>query len=283
MKTFFQNLNYDIRRDTRAFARNRSALVVANLLVLPWAWVIVSGRNLNAWQYFLQVLAIMVLYWFFTRRREMETVPVRQPLIESAIALALVLVWMLFRIGQYTDVYELPEWRVASVEDVLDTVVPKMLEMFFVPLAIWLALRYRPSDLGLRSKRFDWVPALLPIAALIFVGLRNNKPDEWWDSIVYFFFGAGVPEEFLFRGIVQTRLEALLKSPAWGLYLGALVFGVSHLPINLSTARPDNWLSAFESALTFQMTVGFALGYCYQRVRSLPPLMVIHTLIDAAP
>jgi membrane protease YdiL (CAAX protease family) len=31
------------------------------------------------------------------------------------------------------------------------------------------------------------------------------------------------------------------------------------------------------------MSVGFALGYAFYRTRSLFPLMVIHTLIDAAP
>lgn len=283
MKPYFQNLQLDIRNDARSFARNRSALIVANLLLLPWFLVIVTGRNVNAWQLLAEIFGIMLAYWFFTRHRAVETTAVRMPIVESAVALALVLVWMLFRIGQYTNLYALPAVALANLSDVMDTIVPKLLEMFFLPLAIWLALGYRPRELGLRSMRFDWVPALVPMAVLVFAGLENHTPADWWNKFVYFLFGAGIPEEFFFRGIVQTRLVALVKNPAWGLYLAALVFGASHLPINLSNARPDNWLSAFESAFTFQLSVGFALGYAYYRVRSLPPLMILHTLINAAP
>ena len=283
MRNFFQNFWRDTKHDARAFARNRDALLVANLLLLPWFLVIVTGRNLNAWQPLLEIFGIIFVYWFFTRQRAHETVAVHRPIIETAMALGLVLVWMLFRIGQYANVYALPTVSVVNLRDVMETIVPKLIEMVMLPLALWLAMGYRPRDLGLRSKRFDWVPALLPMAALLFMGLSNKPPLEWWNRAVYFFLGAGVPEEFLFRGLVQTRLEALLKNPVWGLYLAAFVFGASHLPINLSTARPDNWISAFESAFTFQLSVGFALGYAYQRVRSLPPLMIIHTLINSAP
>ncbi len=283
MKKFFQTVLADTKHDARTFAQNRSALIVANLLLLPWFLVIVTGRNLNAWQPLLEIFGIMAAYWFFTRGRDAELSRVRQPIIESALALALVLIWMLFRIGQYAHVYDLPQVAVADVRDVMETIVPKLIEMVLVPLVIWLALGYRPRELGLRSMRSDWVPALVPMAALIFIGLSNNKPLEWWSSAVYFFLGAGMPEEFLFRGILQTRLEALVKNPVWGLYLASFVFGASHLPINLSNASPNNWLSAFESAFTFQLSVGFALGYAYQRARSLPPLMLIHTLINSAP
>ncbi|MBI4674897.1 MAG: CPBP family intramembrane metalloprotease [Chloroflexi bacterium] len=283
MKNYFRDFIQDSKHDARAFAQNRSALMVANLLLLPWFLVIVTGRNLEAWQPLAVVFGVMFAYWFFTRQRVSELLPVRQPIIESALALALVLAWMLFRIGQYANVYELPQLSVAAIPDVFETIAPKLIEMVILPLALWLALRYRPRELGIRIAWRAWIPALAPMAALIFLGLHNNKPGEWWDSLIYFFLGAGLPEEFLFRGLLQARLEALLKNPAWALYLAAFVFGASHLPINLSGARPDNWLSAFESAFTFQLSVGFALGYAFYRVRNLAPLMVLHTLIDAAP
>ncbi len=283
MKTFFQDLVQDTKHDARAFAQNRAALIVANLVLLPWFVVIVTGRNLDAWQPLLEVFGILFVYWFFTRRQASEMLPVRQPIIESALALALVLVWMLFRIGQYASMYDLPEFSVAAIPDVYETIVPKIIEMVILPLALWTAMGYRRRELGLRFGWRAWIPALAPMAVLIYLGLQNNKPAEWWDSLIYFFLGAGLPEEFLFRGLLQSRFEALLKNPTWAIYLAALVFGASHLPINLGSARPENWISAFESAFTFQLSVGFALGYAFYRARSLPPLMVIHTLINAAP
>lgn len=283
MRRFFVELRSDIQATVREFARNRPALVVANLLLLPWFLAIVSGRNTNPWAPFAEIFGIMLVYWFFTRRQLVELLPVKKPIVETAIALGLVLLWMLFRIGQYTDVIVLPQVPVLAVEDVLDTIAPKMLEMVLVPLAIWFSLRYRPRELGLKFSLRDWIPALFPMLALIAWGLSNNRPQEWWESVVFFYFGAGLPEELLFRGILQTRLETLLKNPIWGLYLASFIFGASHLPINLSNASADNWISAFESAFTFQLSVGFALGYAYQRVRSMIPVTVIHTLINAAP
>ncbi|HZQ09799.1 MAG TPA: CPBP family intramembrane glutamic endopeptidase [Anaerolineae bacterium] len=283
VKGGFRQLGRDVKDSIQSFARNRSALIVANLVLAPWFVVIVIGHNTNPWSSFAMIFGIMFVYWFFTRGRANETVPVRQPIIEAALALSIVLLWMLYRIGEYVDLYKLPHMGLGSLKDIFDTIVPKFLEMFVLPLVVWLLLRYRPRDLGLRGRWRDWIPALIPIAALIFFGLRNNTPRQWSDDTFFFFLGAGLPEEFLFRGILQPRLESLLKSPVWGLYLASLMFGMSHLPINLSNTTPQNWNVAFESAFTFQLSVGFALGYAFQRVRNIVPLMVIHTLIDSAP
>lgn len=278
-----RELFVDARHDARAWAHSPSAVIVTLLLLAPWAAVLVTRRNTDPFPALAMIFGIMLVYWVFTRHSVMEMLPVHQPLIESAIALGLVALWMLFRVGQYTAFFTLPELSVASIRDVIETIVPKLLEMVVVPLVIWLALGYRPRELGLRLRWRDWLPAGVLCAALLVEGLRNNSPQEWWDRALYFYLGAGLPEEFLFRAILQPRLETLARSPVWGLYLASLVFGMSHLPINLSNAEPSNWISAFDSALTFQLSVGFALGFAFQRVRSILPLTVIHALVDAAP
>lgn len=283
VRTEAQSVITDGRATIRAFARNRSALIVANLVLLPWFLTIVSGRNTNPWYSFGIIFGIMFVYWFFTRRRETEMPRVSRPIIESAMALGLVLLWMVFRVGQFGDWFELPSADFFSITNVYESVAPKMIEMVIAPLAIWLSLKYRPRELGLRASPKDWAPALLPLAALAVVGLQNNTREEWGASLLYFYFGAGLPEELLFRGILQSRLEALLKNPVWGLYLASFVFGASHLPINLSNTAANNWISAFETAFTFQLSIGFALGYAFQRARNVLPLSVVHTFINAAP
>lgn len=280
---YLRGVRDDTRAALRGLARNRSALIVANLLFLPWFLVMVTGRNTNPWAALAEIFGIIAVYWFFTRRPAGENLPVQRPLGETALALALVAAWMLFRIGQYAHVYTLPQVSAASIRDVYETVIPKLLEMFLLPLAIWLGLRYTLRQLGLLGRARAWLPALVPGAVLVAWGLYNHNPFQLWDRIVFFYLGAGLPEEFLFRSVLQSRLQVLLASPAWALYLAALVFGASHIPINLSTATPENWVSAFESAFTFQLGVGFALGFAFQRTRNLLPLTVLHALIDAAP
>lgn len=283
MKIFVRGIFFDAKISARAFARNRSALIVANLLLLPWFLVMVTGRNTNPWNAFGLIFGIMFVYWFCTRGRAVELLPISRPIIETALALGLVLVWMLFRIGQYGNLYELPRLVILGNKDLYETIVPKTIEMVLLPLALWLALRYRPRDLGLRADWRGWVPALVLILVFVVYAVMSSKQQQWWQNIVYFYFGAGLPEEFTFRGILQPRLETLLKNPAWGLYLASFVFGASHLPINLANASANNWISAFESAFTFQLSIGFALGFAFQRVRNVMPLTIIHTLIDAAP
>lgn len=283
MRTFFRDVWWDAKDTARAFARNRSALMVANLLLLPWLMVILTRRNTNPFPALGEVFGIMIVYWFFSRGRATEETRVMRPIIESALALLLVLIWVLFRVGQYSHTYVLPQVSFFSVKDVYETIVPKMLEMTLVPIVMWLALGYSIGELGVRVAWRSWIPAVAPIVALVSVGLNNNSPQEWWANCVYFYLGAGLPEELLFRGLVQTRLQALFKNPAWALYGSAVVFGASHLPINLSTASATNWVNAFDYAFTFQLSIGFALGYAFLRVRNLLPLTVIHMLIDAAP
>lgn len=273
----------DIKAAIAAFAKNRSALIVANLLLLPWFAVIVSGHNTNPFPALGEIFGLIFVYWFFTRRGEIARVRVAHPIGEAAIALALVLVWVLFRIGQYSNVYKLPTVPILATHELFETIFPKMVEMFLLPLVIWLFLRYRPRELGLRFNWRDWIPAVVPIVLLVIIGLSDHNFRTWFENSIYFFFGAGLPEEFLFRSILQTRLEALFRNPLWAIYFGALIFGASHLPINLSGASANNWLSAFETAFTFQMSVGFAIGFAYQRVRNIIPLTIIHTFINAAP
>src|SRR5690349_4188657 len=98
-----------LRRDTgdtvRAFARSRSALIIAILILSPWFFFIVTGRNQNPWGPLAEIFGIIFVYWFFTRGQIPEILPIHQPIIETALALILVLVWMLFRIGQYIHIY----------------------------------------------------------------------------------------------------------------------------------------------------------------------------------
>jgi membrane protease YdiL (CAAX protease family) len=273
----------DIRRALYELGRNRPALVATNLFLLPWFLVIVTGRNTDPWHGFAVIFGIIGVYWLFTRGREFVFLPARRPAAESLLAVAIVVGWMAFRVGQYQEVLELPRVSLLSIADIYETIVPKLGEMVVLPLAIWFALGYRPGALGLRARPRDWLPAMVLAAALVAFGLSRHSPASLGERTFYYYLGAGLPEEVLFRGILQSRLESLTKSPVWGLYLASLIFGISHLPINLNNAAPDNWISAFESAFTFQFSVGFALGYAFQRVRNVIPLTFLHALINSSP
>ena len=80
-------------------------------------------------------------------------------------------------------------------------------------------------------------------------------------------FVVGLVEEFIFRGIIQTRLEESL-GPAGGILLASLLFGIMH----------SSYGTPYEIAYTF--LAGGVLGYLFYRTKSLSLVVMIHGFIN---
>ncbi len=262
---------------------NRSVQLVVLLTTLPWLATIAHHRDPNVWQPLAVVLGIILVYWFLTRGQPFVYLPIRRPPGETTAALFFVALWMLYRVLESMQLLVFPSTHIGVCDDLMDTIVPKMVEMVILPLIFFLALHYSLSQLGLGLPLRAWIPALLPLLALVVEGFSHLSPQALLTRTLCYYLGAGLPEELLFRGILQSRLEFLLKRPEWGLFLGAFIFGATHLPIDLHGSGWANWQVALESAFTYQMSIGLALGFAFQRSRNLWPLTFIHALIDAAP
>jgi CAAX protease family protein len=76
----------------------------------------------------------------------------------------------------------------------------------------------------------------------------------------------GVPEEFLFRGLLQNLLSGWL-GPRAGLVIASIVFGLAHLP------DPRYVLLA--------AIAGVAYGWVYQRTERITASAITHALVDA--
>lgn len=98
---------------------------------------------------------------------------------------------------------------------------------------------------------------------------------------------AGLTEEFLFRGFLQTRLEALLRSRWLAVIAAALLFGLYHLPYAYFNPRwpsAGDWGAAWVAALGNGVPGGLILGTLYALNRgNLLACIVLHSLINAAP
>jgi hypothetical protein len=75
-----------------------------------------------------------------------------------------------------------------------------------------------------------------------------------------------VPEEFLFRGLIQNLLSRWLSIPV-GLAIASVIFGLSHLP------DPRYALLA--------TIAGLAYGYVYLRTGKVTASAITHALVDA--
>jgi uncharacterized protein len=127
-----------------------------------------------------------------------------------------------------------------------------------------------------RLGRADLRVAVLATAAFALVGIPIGLATgflQWNPRVdvvrtlvapVAIYLATGVPEEFLFRGLIQNALERRLGRG--GLPLAAIVFGLAHLP------DPRYVLLA-----TF---AGVAYGWVYVRTRRITAAAITHALVD---
>jgi membrane protease YdiL (CAAX protease family) len=94
---------------------------------------------------------------------------------------------------------------------------------------------------------------------------RVSMPDAALRPVVIYLITA-VPEEFLFRGLIQNLLSRWI-GPVFGLAIGSVVFGLSHLP---------------DPRYAVLATIaGVAYGLVYLRTGKVTASAVTHALVDA--
>jgi CAAX protease family protein len=88
-----------------------------------------------------------------------------------------------------------------------------------------------------------------------------------WSDMALIALSAGVGEEMLFRGVLQSSLEAWLGI-GWGLLVASLLFGLLH-PISMPY-------------IVVTVVVGLYLGGAFMLTGNLLTVMVTHSLYDFA-
>jgi membrane protease YdiL (CAAX protease family) len=108
-------------------------------------------------------------------------------------------------------------------------------------------------------------------------------------SYLWITLEAGVTEEFLFRGVVQTRLTAFFNSAWAGVLLTSILFGLAHAPGLFLRGGPgvDGWSTDPFQVIAFTIAVlspmGLLFGLIYARTKSLLLVILLHGLVDVLP
>lgn len=121
----------------------------------------------------------------------------------------------------------------------------------------------------LATRGLGWAP----IDVVRFASLRGDAV-QMLQMLAISWTTAALGEELLFRGFLQTRLQALLAARAGRFavpaaqVLQALLFGLCH---------------AYQGPTGVLVTasVGLAFGLAYQRLGSLWPVVIAHGLVDS--
>lgn len=110
--------------------------------------------------------------------------------------------------------------------------------------------------------------ALIGVPIGLATGFLQWNPRLDWVVVaiapVAIYLATAIPEEFLFRGLIQNGLERLMGRAA--LPVASVIFGFAHLPdlryVLLATLA------------------GFAYGWVYSRTRRITAAAITHTLVD---
>ena len=154
-------------------------------------------------------------------------------------------------------------------------------------------LKLRPGQLGLAPRRvmLGMVLAaagfvLAPVSRLITGGTALVWQGKLAIPIVlgvlaFQVFSNGFPEEFIFRGVILSRLLALLRRPASALVLSSALFTAVHIPSALASGVLRGypwWVVGLGLILTpGPEPTGLAWGYLFYRARSIWPGVIWHT------
>ncbi|MBV9229342.1 MAG: CPBP family intramembrane metalloprotease [Chloroflexi bacterium] len=162
--------------------------------------------------------------------------------------------------------------------------VAVMLETI-LPLGLMRSLGARWQELGFCKGYHIWrVTLVLSAVYLVFfaIAIGSGKASIFTilGGIGVNFFEDGLVEETLFRGVVMTRLTQLF-GVAWGIGLSALLFGLGHFSITMHALHNDVALSLAYVFVHYGMNGVFA-GFFLLRPRNLVPMVISHTLGDAA-
>ncbi len=160
-----------------------------------------------------------------------------------------------------------------------------------VDLAFLLFLVIRPvGDIGYsyRFKRGDISAALfallgfalfgLPLGfAIRFIGFGLAPFDlvDWSLKLLAIYLLIAVPEELLFRGLIQNLVEKRFGRNWWTLLISAVIFGAAHLD-NATTGYPvPNFAYMLMATLA-----GLAYGWAWRKSGKITSAAITHALVD---
>jgi len=189
---------------------------------------------------------------------------------------AVACIWLPFNFALLDGIWEWPEGQAGYI----------MNTPFAMNIALFTFIGYRrfpavPFRFSLKLQHLPLIFAMLLgfMAIALPIGLGTGflqlHPRLEWEKVVgqplAIFFFIAVPEEFLFRGLLQGMLLQRLKRPAVAILIASLLFGISHWH---NSGLPDF------RYLGLAAIAGCFYGYTSWRTGSLTAAALLHSAVD---
>lgn len=249
-------------------------------------------------------IALSLVAWVTTIGAKPPPIDVARPKTEALAVFVFLAVYALVFLGWALGVVReaFPDERtqegvVLGVKLVVHVVLPAL-------VLLALGARLAPLFAARVGTRAFWLTlivlgaAIIGLLAVVSPSLRNlaELQPAWtllaWigpASFLWIALEAGLCEEFLYRAVLQTRLEALFKS-AWAGVIGAsILFGLAHAPGLYLRGGPgvDGWSTDVWQVIAFTIStlvpLSLFFGFVYVRTRSLLLVVLLHACVDVLP
>lgn len=249
-------------------------------------------------------VALSGVAWALTRKSNPPPVHVARPGLELGAVVLFMVVYAVGFLG-----YGMGAVREAIPEGPTQEVAVLILKLVVhvaIPAALLalLGAKLRPLfDSGVGRKGF-W-PTLVVLATILLALLAVVSPSlkeigalhpavqtlAWVapTTFIWMVLEAGLTEEFLFRAVLQTRLAAVLRSETGAIVLGALVFGLAHVPGLFLRGEPgtDGYSTDIVQVIAYAIgtlsPIAILFGLIWARTRSLLLVVLLHATVDVLP
>lgn len=163
----------------------------------------------------------------------------------------------------------------------------------YLLLPVWLVTRkmkWGAADIGLLFANQSWDATIFAIVfglasgcVAYFTGQSNISIQTLpLGALLVLFYNNAFLEEFYHRGVIQSLFERAIgqrKAILWG----GILFGLTHIALDLSALLETEGYIVVFSALLLQITAGWMFGIIYMKSRSLWPGVLCHYLANWLP
>lgn len=154
--------------------------------------------------------------------------------------------------------------------------------MLFLLWRGWAGMKYKisKSSVDLGNIFLGYLAAastLIPLGLWIGFLPAAHRPFLSWPQVVarflIIFFGTALPEEILFRSLIQNWFTERLRASWTAVALGALIFGAAHL--NNGPAALPNW-----RYMAIATIAGLIFGTVFRRSQSVLASVTVHAGVN---
>lgn len=273
------------------------------LISLTWALTVIIAYFLNLHPSLILGSIANLVGLFFTVAvirfyRKIFKYKVKIPrVLKKEKELKIILIYMLFYfliqfpVSYLLKTYSYPLMNGMSnfIFDGYATLIKTIITLI-IPL-VWIIKNNYLKEIGFTTYGFyQSIIAIIPTSLIYVLFITPTlliyefEPTLLIIAIGFSFFRAGLPEELIFRPLLQERIERSYNS--WtGILLSSIIFSLLHFPGLIILAAPRGGTNAgILTILTrlglFHFTISLVFGYIWTKTKNITGNIILHTLID---